>query len=137
MKRVYERPMMFAQKFTSNEYVAACGESGTVYNFQCNAGDRPYQCEPSYIPFFCEHGEDVTDNYPYDVYTSTGEHLGSYGPCGTSHEANSSDDFIFGGYMVHQHTGETIKVTIWRGADGNNIHCTTILDQKQWETAKS
>ena len=38
MKKRYERPSAYIEEFTPNEYVAACGESGKVYNFQCNAG---------------------------------------------------------------------------------------------------
>lgn len=33
MKRVY------AEMFTPNEYVTACGDSGKNYKFTCNAGD--------------------------------------------------------------------------------------------------
>ena len=38
MKRRYERPSAYIEEFTPNEYVAACGDSGKVYNFKCNAG---------------------------------------------------------------------------------------------------
>ena len=31
MKRRYERPSAYIEEFTPNEYVAACGDSGTVY----------------------------------------------------------------------------------------------------------
>ena len=37
MKRRYERPSAYIEEFTPNEYVAACGDSGKVYNFKCNA----------------------------------------------------------------------------------------------------
>lgn len=40
MKRAYVRPTMVGERFVANEYVAACGDSGTVYNFVCNAGDK-------------------------------------------------------------------------------------------------
>ena len=38
MKRVWCRPQTVVQKFEANEYVAACGDSGTVYKFTCDAG---------------------------------------------------------------------------------------------------
>lgn len=38
MKRRYERPSAYIEEFTPNEYVAACGDSGTIYKFQCTAG---------------------------------------------------------------------------------------------------
>ena len=38
MKKTWEEPKIMVQKFVANEYVAACGASGTVYNFVCDAG---------------------------------------------------------------------------------------------------
>ena len=40
MKKTWEEPKIMVQKFIPNEYVAACGESGVVYNFECNAGEK-------------------------------------------------------------------------------------------------
>lgn len=40
MKRRYERPSAYIEEFTPNEYVAACGDSGTVYKFKCDAGEK-------------------------------------------------------------------------------------------------
>ena len=40
MKRRYERPSAYIEEFTPNEYVAACGDSGTIYKFTCTAGGR-------------------------------------------------------------------------------------------------
>ena len=34
----YVKPMMESEVFAANEYIAACGDSGVVYNFECNAG---------------------------------------------------------------------------------------------------
>ena len=68
-----------------------------------------------------------------DVY------LGSYTPCDATHEASTTDEFIKG-YMRKDwglFSGPMIEVIIWRGEDGNNIHCTTNLDMDTWETAKS
>ena len=31
--------MMESEVFAANEYIAACGDSGVIYNFECNAGD--------------------------------------------------------------------------------------------------
>ena len=39
MKKRWEEPKIMVQKFMPNEYVAACGDSGTVYKFECTAGD--------------------------------------------------------------------------------------------------
>lgn len=35
---IWCRPRAVIEKFIPNEYIAACGDSGTVYNFECNAG---------------------------------------------------------------------------------------------------
>lgn len=40
MKRAYVRPTMVGERFVANEYVAACGDSGKVYKFECNAGNE-------------------------------------------------------------------------------------------------
>lgn len=38
MKKRYKRPSAYIEEFTPNEYVAACGDSGKVYKFRCDAG---------------------------------------------------------------------------------------------------
>jgi len=40
MKKRYERPSAYIEEFTPNEYVAACGDEGKVYKFECNAGSK-------------------------------------------------------------------------------------------------
>ena len=62
--------------------------------------------------------------------------------CSSPNEiSGSGDDFIEGWYVTGWDgiTGGDFvkKVIIWRGPDGNNIHCTTNLDKNTWETAKS
>ena len=136
----YMKPTMEGQMFVSNEFVSACGDSGTTYLFECNAGTRPYEyiteeCHLTWDGIKCE---DVvaTDNYPYDVYRENGRGMGSYGPCGEKHEAPATNEFIRG-YMVHQHTGEKTDVIIWTGPYKDDIHCTTNLDMNSWSVAKS
>ena len=38
MKMRWEEPRIEVQKFMPNEYVAACGDHGVTYKFECNAG---------------------------------------------------------------------------------------------------
>ena len=33
-----KQPLTVVQKFAPNEYVAACGDHGVTYKFECNAG---------------------------------------------------------------------------------------------------
>ena len=128
MKRRYERPSAYIEEFTPNEYVAACGDSRTVYKFKCNAGE---------------------ENHTYDVYyrdknnrkrylAGQGARFDYYYPCGTTHDAESDSGFIQG-YIDDQSTwwkDEKIPVYIWTER-GKNVHCTLDLDKDKWETAKS
>lgn len=127
-KQTWEEPQILVQKFMPNEYIAACGDSGKVYNFECNAGDP---------------------NKKYDVYTDDGRLLtkdswfrvGYFQPCGTTHEADSAGVFMKG-YMVDNGGvdggyGARTDVYIWTGENNDDVHCTTNLDVNSWTTAKS
>ena len=41
-RKVWRRPLTRVQQFEANEYVAACGDSGVVYKFKCDAGGGVY-----------------------------------------------------------------------------------------------
>lgn len=131
MKGTWEAPRIMVQEFEANEYVAACGDSGTVYKFTCTAG-----------------GGEAGDVYADDG-TNLTPGLGYYHACGITHEAPVTDDFISGYYIQNggnDRTGyqtwlgwkayEKIPVIIWTDG-GTNVHCTTSLDKHSWETAKS
>ena len=134
----YVKPMMESEVFAANEYIAACGDSGVVYKFECNAGE-PYRY---WQPGIFGGGHWVTDEYPYRVVANNGESWDNYGPCGETHNAESDSEFLKG-YIDNMHTSENenIPVIIWkqprRGWGGYDIHCTTNLNQDSWETAKS
>ena len=72
--------------------------------------------------------------------TSDDVSLGGYHKCGETHKAKTTDDFI-NGYLKKNilgfPAGPRQDVIIWRGEDGNNVHCTTNLDMESWETEKS
>lgn len=138
-RKVWRRPLTRVQQFEANEYVAACGDSGTTYYFKCDAGE-PYKYWQAGI---LGGGHWVTDDHPYKVVASTGEVWTNYGPCESTHVAESDGEFIKG-YIDNMHTpeNENIPVIIWKEnrpwwEGGTNIHCTTDLDQSHWETAKS
>ena len=137
-RRVWTRPVTEVQKFEANEYVAVCGDSGTTYYFECNAGE-PYRY---WQPGIFGGGHWVTDDHPYRVVANNGESWSNYGPCEATHVAESSSEFLHG-YIDNMHTreNENIPVVIWKEYVGGwqkwNIHCTTNLDQDSWETAKS
>ena len=104
MKRAYVRPTMVGERFVANEYVAACGDSGT----------DDLQARP--------------------VFLGGDRCLGPYHACGVTHEAEVQDKFLKGYYVCG---GSVTDVIIWRGEDGDNVHCTTNLKQETWGTAKS
>lgn len=136
MKRAYVRPTMVGERFVANEYVAACGDSGTVYNFVCNAGEgvpgEVYQ-ETNGVQGLQKHAQ----IYPWkDADTKLTRGMKYYVSCNETHKASAMDNFS-AGYYVPMGGGDTKEVIIWRGKDGNNVHCTTNLDMKKWETAKS
>lgn len=133
MKKVWSRPLTVVQNFEANEYVAACGASGTVYKFTCNAGggvsgavyvetnNEPGWQEPKYSQIF------PWPQISGDTFRSF------YSACGATHEAESDSGFLDGYYVVD---GNATPVIIWTDND-TNTHCTTQLDKTKWETAKS
>lgn len=132
MRKMWNEPKILVEKFVPNEYVAACGDSGVVYNFKCNAGQR----NTSYNVYFDGGKPLASSNGDEEWYAQfTGYH-----PCYKTHEAESNSGF-YDGYMYKQdywgnNSGNPIDVVIWTD-NGTDVHCTTILDQHKWETAKS
>lgn len=133
MRKEWMEPVIEVQEFVANEYVAACGTSGKVFNFACNAGNS----SANYSVY--------TNGADGKAHTRDDELLGYYSPCGEKHKAESNSDFK-DGYMYRvyglpfyskEDRNDCTNVIIWRGEDGNNIHCTTNLDIDSWETAKS
>lgn len=136
--RNWERPMVVVDAFVANEFVSACGESGVVYNFECNAGEEYKR---------------------YDVFTADGRNLtpgngyrkgGSYHPCHKTHQAEEDSGFIKG-FMVDNDGNDQLTDKTWWGQtyeypktdviiwtnNNTNVHCTTKLNMKEWSTAKS
>lgn len=124
MRKEWVRPVTMVQNFVANEYVAACGDSGTTYKFECNAGDKGLW------------------TYPYKVYVDyngDGNYVyrNMYHACGETHVAESDSGF-YKGYMDDTRTSgnDMIPVIVWTDND-RDTHCTTELDMSSWETAKS
>lgn len=136
MRKEWMEPVIEVQEFVANEYVAACGDHGTVYKFKCNAGDK--NLGPWDYPY----------EYPYKVYIDSNnngnlddgdKYLSRYHACGATHEASVNDAFL-SGFMVDIrpfHDQTPVRVIIWRGEKGDNTHCTINLNMSSWETAKS
>lgn len=128
MKKTWEEPKIMVQKFIPNEYVASCGDSGVVYNFECNAGEK--------------NGRYAVKDSNGKVANISGKRmdgvLSFYYPCGETHKAESNSGFLTGYHLDNPYTlkDENIEVIIWTNND-TDVHCTTQLDMSKWTTAKS
>ena len=131
MKEMWAEPRIEVQKFVANEYVAACGDSGTVYYFKCDAGDR----RGEYSVYL--NGEDGIPHTRDDIFLCGGRDAvrgnRTYTRCGETHEAEDNNDF-YPGYIQRGRTEQ--NVIVWT-ANGTNTHCTTNLNMDEWVTAKS
>lgn len=132
-KQKWVRPQAIVQEFVANEYVAACGDSGKVYKFECTA--------PKGTLYYYPQSDGEIDG----KYTGTGSatRLGSYEPCSAKHEAEATDPF-YDGFVDYNKDGKHSEgegVIVWtqRGWWGNvyDAHATKNLDMNSWETAKS
>ena len=132
MKKRWEEPRILVQKFMPNEYVAACGDSGVVYKFECNAGKRD-----THYAIKDSNGRVANIS---GRYMDGGESLWGYyyHPCGETHEAESDSGFLTGYHLDNPRTwdDENISVVIWTQYN-RDVHCTTKLDMNEWSTAKS
>lgn len=132
-KKTYVKPVMESETFVPQTYVAACGDHGVVYKFKCDAGNgvwgSVYQ-ETNGTPGLQtgRRGDKRIALYGF---------LTGFHSCDIEHEADSNDGFYDGYYCAHGNTDNPVSVIIWKGPDGDNVHCTTNLDQDSWETVKS
>lgn len=137
----YKKPVLNVERFTPNEFVAACGDSGVVYNFECNAGGGVYGSvyeETNGIPGLQtgRRGDTELAGYSNGLFGENGFYA-----CNKTHKAESSNAFVNGYYCAKGNTSNPLPVIVWKEPRGwilpDNIHCTTNLDQDSWETAKS
>lgn len=129
MRRAYESPRMVVEQFEANEYIAACGDSGKVYYFECTA--------PAGNLYYYKNSDGNIDG----IYNGNGSAtlLGSYHPCSAKHEAESTNPF-YDGFVDrngNKKCDDREAVIVWRGPRNNNGHATAELNMNSWETAKS
>lgn len=138
IKKVYNKPELKSEAFVPQSYCSACGDSGVVYKFTCDAPAGHLY----YYPNKPASGPAPTSS---DNATSIGS---SYHPCGETHEAAAQSGFYWG--FVDYGGGSILGfdipngklddgelVIVWRGQNGNNGHATKNLNMSSWETAKS
>lgn len=127
-KNVWVQPQTVVQQFVANEYVAACGDINKVYKFKCDAGGGG-----NGTVYLDSNGNGQWDFFSDEMLTLAGYHA-----CGKTHEAPTTDDFEEGFFITGVVPPYNVqKVIVWRGENGDNVHCTTNLDMTTWPTAKS
>ena len=133
MRKEWMEPVIEVQELVANEYVAACGNSGKIYKFVCDAGESDH----SYNVYY--YDESGKKKYIAKEPSLFGPHaqFSGYHPCKQTHEAESDSGFIRG-FIDDQSTrkDEKTPVVIWT-ENGTNVHCTTQLNVDSWLTAKS
>ena len=130
-KQKWVRPQAVVQEFVANEYVAACGDSGKVYKFTCDA--------PAGNLYYYPQSDGKIDGV-HDV-NDKATPLGSYHPCSAKHEASTTNPF-YDGFVDRNRNGkcdegEAVIVWIERKWGRYSGHATTNLNMESWETAKS
>lgn len=127
-KKVYTKPELKSEAFVPQTHVAACGDSGTVYKFTCNA--------PSGTLYYFR---DKPASGSHPTIGDQGIRLGNYQPCSAFHEAEAQSGFYWGyvDYNYNQIFEKNELVIVWRGQKGWEGHATKNLDINSWETAKS
>lgn len=130
-KKTYEKPVLHAELFAPNDYVAACSttEGYTTYNFVCNAGEGVTHTDST--GGRPGHGGTETTKYVWKVYTNDGTNLTEssvYGACGITHEVQVMDGAtlpFIQGYIdnIYTEEAENISVWIWRGDNNDDVHC--------------
>lgn len=124
MKKKYVRPVMVGERFTTNEYVAAC------WKIKCNV---PYG-----IGFY-----DENNNNQYDEGTDTYIARG-YG-CGTYHNGVESDNGPvanamwqprkkIGWFGREENDGSAYPVYMFVTSNNNNGHHFSKVEDAEWET---
>ena len=133
---VWKQPLTVVQKFAPNEYVAACGDHGVTYKFECNAGKKDHEYSVYKYNSWGQK-EYLSIGWGWNAHKIDGRDW-YYHPCEETHVANSDSGFLKGYYIDDLDTwkDEKIEVIVWT-AGNSDVHCTTNLNMDKWETAKS
>lgn len=138
MKMMYEKPVMDVERFQANEFFAACGDKGEIYNFQCDApAGTLYR-----FTKFDGTLDGVNSKFSPYVIVQLLSGIG-YHPCNEPHVVDMDKDpgdTMFDGFVDYNHNLRPDKgeeVIVWLGENGRNGHATRELDISKWETAKS
>lgn len=134
MKRNWGKPGLDVQVFVPNEYIAACGPDTiyVTYEFWCNAGGGT-----TFNVYLDPNGDGILSDEE-----KRHQYIGNFYACNESHSVTvlkgQSIDQIFPRGIIGRTkfwSGEyvTTPVRIWRGDDGEDIHCTTHLNETEFK----
>ena len=99
-KKVYTKPELKSEAFVPQTHVAACGDSGTVYKFTCDA--------PRGTLYYFR---DKPASGSQPTIGNRGIWLGNYHPCSAFHEAEAQSGFYWG-YVDYNHNQIVVKDAI-------------------------
>lgn len=147
MKKIYEKPVMLAERFVAENYCAGqCGDTEYgEYLFECTAGQKEGYAHG--MIYYETSGSPNEFNYRTTMWGGVNvleEQCGGFHPCNKKHKAPTTDEFSNGWFVPCEWNGiyhygyqydKAFKVIIWEG-DGD-LHCTPVLDRESWERVKS
>ena len=135
MRKEWVRPLTTVEQFVPNEYCSTCGDQNKVYKFKCDA-------PAGTLYYYPESDGKIDGNYNG---SGSAERMGSYHPCGATHDAPTTGDF-YDGFVDRNRNGRQDDgegVIVWRHLEWGwtglymNGHATKDLNMDTWETAKS
>ena len=135
MLRTWEAPKIIVEEFVPNEYVSACGDSGTTYWFNCDAGGGKYgglYLEDNNVEGLQKEGKWVSTGFlqgHWEYEADTCITTNGFHACPEHHEVTGNETYENGYYT---NGNQVIPVLIY-----DRQHATTALDPETWETAKS
>lgn len=138
MKAIWTKPRAEVEQFMANEYVAACGDEHRKYKFLCDAPAGTLYMYDNLSARNDPPAKWPTNKFWGYEYTAADE-LGSYHPCGKTHEAPTKGQYYWG-FVDYDDDGmhdSDETVIVWRGESGWNGHATAQLDMDSWQTSKS
>lgn len=109
MKKEWMEPVVEVQEFAANEYVAACGDSGKVYKFVCDAGQYGHNYN---VYYYDGSGQKkyIAKKGSWGDWGSQAQFSG-YHPCNKTHEAESDSGFM--GMILTINTNGTLLGESW------------------------
>ena len=138
-KKAYSKPLVLAEKFIPQNYIAACSPDQTyvTYQFWCNAGSGNYKV------WLDSNNNGTLDSQDRQLTSNGFFGIGAtvFTPCNEAHsvtvpKGQSIDNIFPKGFIWQYDYGligdSALPVRIWRGENDDDIHCTFVLDEEEF-----